>query len=402
MELVSHGAVPGPLASCYRTPMLNHRTIRAFCAVVACLLSACGEEAEPRSWGPMYAEVEDWLWTVGEDDDALGDYQDGDWDPDWDDAPFYGLAFYASAGWSQGDAEYQQRAREAAAHNLEMARAGLEDLTGEFLENISGILYGTLGLIDYIAASGDTTGLETVEDVIGMADSTIDLMGNYVQGYDNYATLTYGPTSISAIFALINLQHAVLLDTDASDGFVESAEAILEAIDTNAWNGTYYLFDPDEEERLDLYPNVAMIIALVRYHQATGDDDALQRAEALYEAIQVLRYTDRPGYYSEYSAETMGAQTGDYTTLSSMNYLSLALALLHQVTGDPGYRAEIDELITDFVQGYLWVPGDGRVYHHWMDGRLAVPDDPEYYCIGCNLQLLYIIWWVHTNLDGTE
>ena len=93
----------------------------------------------------------------------------------------------------------------------------------------------------------------------------------------------------------------------------------------------------------------------------------------------------------------MGAETDDYSTLSSTNYTMLAMALLYQETGHQSYRDEIDMLL-GFVENYLWVEADGCVYHHWMDGALAEPTDPEYYCVGCNLQLLYIIWWVHTNL----
>ena len=143
--------------------------------------------------------------------------------------------------------------------------------------------------------------------------------------------------------------------------------------------------------------NVVMIIALARMYQATTEEPYLQRAEALYDAIQPLRCPDRPGYHSPYSAEVMGATTDDYTTLSSMNYSLFAFALLNQITEKQIYRDEIDSIL-DFIRLYLFVPEDGRVYHHWMDGRLAVPEDPEYYCIGCNLQLLYVIWWIRHHL----
>ena len=28
-----------------------------------------------------------------------------------------------------------------------------------------------------------------------------------------------------------------------------------------------------------------------------------------------------------------------------------------------------------------------------MDGNIAVPEDPEFFCSGCNLQLLYVLWY---------
>mgnify|MGYP006897292372 CR=1 FL=1 len=33
---------------------------------------------------------------------------------------------------------------------------------------------------------------------------------------------------------------------------------------------------------------------------------------------------------------------------------------------------------------------EGKILHHWMNGRAAIPEDPEYFCSGCNLQTLYI------------
>jgi uncharacterized protein YyaL (SSP411 family) len=189
----------------------------------------------------------------------------------------------------------------------------------------------------------------------------------------------------------------VLLDTDASPGYVERARQILERVDTVAWNGSFYQFSRDNVDDLYLYPNVAMMIASVRMFQASGEAAYLERAEEVYQAIQVLKYDDRPGYFSPYSAEVMGAQTDDYTTLSSTNYTLLALALLNEETGQQAYRDELDELVV-FIEEYLWLEGEGQIIHHWMDGRQAIPEDPEYYCIGCNLQLLYILWWVTNTL----
>lgn len=353
--------------------------------------SAVEDEPLPLAYGPMAEEVSLWVWNNG--------YEDGDWDPDWDDAPFYGPAFYASWGWESGHAALQRRASAARDHNLAMAELGLGDLTGVFLENASAIIYGTLGVIEYMAASGDREGIDVVDNVIVNADSFLQLMGNYVNEtmFANYATETYGPTSITAIFSLLLLQHAVLLDTDASGGYVERARQILARVDEVAWNGSFYQFNTENVDDVYLYPNVAMMIASVRMNQATGDAAYLERAEEVYQAIQVLKYDDRPGYFSPYSAASMGAESEDYSTLSSTNYTLLALALLNEETGQEVYREEIDTLVS-FVEDYLWLEGEGQIIHHWMDGRQAVPEDPEYYCIGCNLQLLYILWWVNNTL----
>lgn len=339
--------------------------------------------------GPMFESVEGYVWDHG--------YEDGDWEPDWDDAPFYGTAFYARAGWEWDRPEYRERALEAVVANLERAQAGLDDPSGALIEDVSGIVYGTMGIIDYMDASGDMTPLETVDRVIDVVDGMLTLLGDYAAGFDNYAVRTYGPTSITAVFMMLHLQYALYLDTPRREERIARAEEVVAHVEEVAWNGSSYLFSPERPDELFLYPNVAMMIVHGRLYELTGDEAQLARAEALFDAIEPLRAPDRPGYRSPYSAEVMGAETDDYSTLSSQSYTMLGLGILAEQTGDPRYREAIDWVLS-FVEDYLWVPGDGRIYHHWMDGRLAVPEDPEYYCIGCNLQILYILWWVHAHL----
>ena len=48
----------------------------------------------------------------------------------------------------------------------------------------------------------------------------------------------------------------------------------------------------------------------------------------------------------------MGAQSGDYTTLSSQCYLMLAQMLLYQVSGETSYLQEMDPVL-DFIEQYL-------------------------------------------------
>jgi hypothetical protein len=361
---------------------------RVLLAVVL-LAGSCGETKRPTN-EDVAASVEEMAWVEG--------YADGQWEPDWDDAAFYGPAFYARVGWQDGREDYQQRAREAVEHNLGVLRdaAGSSDA---FLENMTEILYGTLGIMDYMAASGDTAPMADVDTAIDTANTMLHVLSNdYLSGMSNYAMDTYGPTTVTAMMAIVNLQYAVLFDTPREAERIASARTILGRIDEEAWDGTKYLFAPDRPDWLEIYPNIVMMIALVRMYQATGEAPFLERAEALFDAIQPLRCTERPGYKSPYSAEAMGAQTDDYSTLSAMNYTLFAFSLLAQVTGKAVYRDEI-VFVLDFVREYLWVPEDGKVYHHWMDGRLALPTDLEYYCIGCNLQLIYVLWWIRSNLD---
>ena len=69
-----------------------------------------------------------------------------------------------------------------------------------------------------------------------------------------------------------------------------------------------------------------------------------------------------------------------------------ALALLSRLTGKPIYCSELRE-VRRFVEDYLFDGTQGRLLHHWMDGRIAQPTDPEFFCSGCNLQFLYLDWW---------
>jgi hypothetical protein len=199
-------------------------------------------------------------------------------------------------------------------------------------------------------------------------------------------------------------------------------------IDAAAYAGGRYAVGPDRPEVLDLYPNVSMMLLNARLFQLTGIGSYRERAVQAYAAIQPLKLSTAPvRYYSPYSAEAMGATTNDYSTLSSHNYLMLALAVLFEVTSDPAYVTELD-LVLDAMERELYgaycladmhraacgppcdpggvcvagACGPDRcghaVLHHFIDGRPALPSDPEFLCTGCNLQLLYVMWYRQTRL----
>ncbi|MCA9564244.1 MAG: hypothetical protein KC561_12185, partial [Myxococcales bacterium] len=106
-------------------------------------------------------------------------------------------------------------------------------------------------------------------------------------------------------------------------------------------------------------------------------------------------------FRSPYSAEYMGAQTDDYSTLSSQNYLALALTLLYQQSGREEYLDAVRGIL-DFTREWLYDSEQHRILHHWMDGAIAQPDHPEYFCSGCNLQTLYVIWYLYREVLGTS
>jgi hypothetical protein len=93
----------------------------------------------------------------------------------------------------------------------------------------------------------------------------------------------------------------------------------------------------------------------------------------------------------------MGATTDDYSTLSVHNYLTLGLMQMSTLSGDESYLDEAIWLL-DFIRTYLYEPDDALITHHWMDEAIAQPDHFEYFCSGCNLQFLYVVWWLREKV----
>jgi hypothetical protein len=206
---------------------------------------------------------------------------------------------------------------------------------------------------------------------------------------ESYALETYGPTVVTGVVALLNLRYAELLDTARRAARIQSGLKVIEAIDKVAWNGLRYRVRPDDDW-IEIYPNVIMIIANGTAFRVTGEERFRQRCLDVYAGIQPLKDKVKLNYRSPYSAEYMGAQTDDYSTLSSQNYVILSLSMLYELTGEDAYRSEIKD-VAAFIEDYLYQ--DGRILHHWMDGKIAEPTDPEYFCSGCNLQFLYVAWY---------
>jgi len=364
---------------------------------------------------------------------------EGDWKEDFGDSAFYGPAFYAHAGTNDGNQSFLDLARTAHERNLVVINE--EDvLTGDTNE----IAMAALGIIEYIDATGDRSKLAELDLLIEeKINLLVNTLGYYLEpsllGDDDYAMGTYGPTSINGLMALISLQRAYVLGGDEiKSRIVPFAEQVTAKIDERAWNGSYYDFDDGAERPgLFLYPNITMIIVNARLFQLTGKEQYRERALAIHQGIQPLKITEERGwigvgrYRSPYSQISMGAQTDNYTTLSSSNYTMFALMLLYLITDDEQYLEEMNPIL-DFLHDYLmgesclsdFYPDpcqpiceggmDGKacvdntclddvchcgVMHHWMDGRIAIPSDPEFFCDGCNHQLLYLMWYRQNKIE---
>ncbi len=347
--------------------------------------------------------------------------RNGEWVEDYGDAPFYGLAFYSWEGTARQDAAWLSRSARARDYALTVV-----DKPSLLTDDVNEIAMSALGLTDYIAATGDGTPLPALDAVIDQIDGTVKSFGYYIELDLGWAFTTYGATSISGLVGLMNLQYAAVLDNERAAERVAFAQLQLAEIEKKAFNGSFYRFD-SSQEKLYLYPNVTMILYHARLFQLTGEERHRERAVALYQAVQPLRVDMGQGrvrYRSPYSAEYMHAQTEDYATLSSQNYLLFSLMLLHQITGEQAYLTEADAELEALSQELFkpWCLGDLKqrvdacqapcdstetcvvdscqpnscargVLHHWMDGRLAEPQDEEFFCTGCNLQLLYLMWY---------
>ena len=320
----------------------------------------------------------------------------GDWADDFGDAAYYGPAFYVAAGLTYGRADYLSRGHEALDHDIAAIRKANADL-GTLMDTLDEALMAALGLIEVRGIEPGDGGIADLDTFVDDVDTLLDTFNDYVDiDMDSYALKTYGPTAVTAVAALLDLRYAELLKTPRSADRSSHGLKILAAIDAKAWDGTRYVIRPGDAT-VEIYPQVSMIIANVSAYNITGDAKYRDRAVATFQAMQPLKDPVKKCYRSPYSAQYMGAKTDDYTTLSSQNYAVMAFALLYQATSDAQYMTEIGDILA-FLDRYLFV--GGRLLHHWMDGRIAVPSDPEYFCTGCNEQFLYGMWYVEQKLCG--
>ncbi|MBW2460311.1 MAG: hypothetical protein JRH11_01610 [Deltaproteobacteria bacterium] len=370
-------------------------------ALVAFLFAGCGDEpVDPPPPPPeMPEELTDFFETLLVSAEAF-DEVDGQWTEDYGDAPFYGPAIYSRLAAERGDAEMGARAERARGYGRAVLERAIDDRDW-YLANMEEALMAALGLVEYAAASEDQADVPLIDSFVDETNQLIWLFGNYLPTgaeIGSFALTTYGPTSITGGAALLNLQYAYYLDTPRRQDRIDTAQTMVAAIDRNAWDGTRYLFEPDEE-KLYLYPNTMMMLVLCRLAELAADESYLAQAVTVADAIAPLRAEERGGYRSPYSAEYMGAETDDYSTLSSQNYLALAFTLLYAQTRQQRFFDEAI-FVLDLGRTRLYDAEEGKILHHWMDGRIAQPEDREYWCSGCTLQYLYVVWYLAQSIPS--
>jgi hypothetical protein len=358
------------------------------------VLAGCAEDKKPHQ--DMFEAILSHLMT---------EYQttDGNWVEDFGDGSFYGQTFMIPWGVEKRRAEYLE---------LGFLTTGfVNDLINQwkdepllYLDVGDDILMGNLGLYsayeEYDAAcdllvekgSGCTLRKDRLKENIDWSvarwNETIASFDNYIPDMDIYAIYTYGNTVVTALFAVLNAEYARVFPGGGA-AHLEAAELLVEEIHQKVWDEGLqaYRYKP-EVTKLHLYPNIIMMVLYGRLFQLTGEHKYLERSQLLFDSIQPLKDHQRGGYHSPYSMEVMGAQTDDYKTLSSSCYTTLAMMTLYENTADHKYLDEAGEVL-DFIENHLYT--DGKALHHWMDGEMAKPEHLEYYCTGCNLQLLFTI-----------
>ena len=120
-------------------------------SLVPCwLTSACDsdEDGTARVPGDVSEAVEQHLWGAGY-------YSGGDWEPDFNDGAFYGIAFYIREGLEQGNAEYVERAGETMTWNASILQRACREPLSYFAVNLDTVVMAMLGSIEYVAATGE-------------------------------------------------------------------------------------------------------------------------------------------------------------------------------------------------------------------------------------------------------
>jgi hypothetical protein len=360
------------------------------------LAPACGSEEAEDAPAPVappsrHAALRDALVV----DAKAFAFSDGDWEEDLGDAPFFGLGWLTHRKPLEGD--------ELARRDQAVSRARAV-LAGPLLEgDLQDKVMAALGLIDHVAM-GDRSVIGAVDEFVDSLDSLTKTLGDYLEaGADrSWAIRTYGPTAVTALVALLEAQYALYVGGERANERLERAKAIDAKIAERAFGdlGTVrgYAVAPGRAD-LEIYPNVSMMMLKTRLFRITKDEAYRLEARALYAAIQPLKLSDAPARYaSPYASTLVGAKTNDVSTLSSQNYLALALMLLFEITGDQRFVDEADRVLDSIetMRGNYCI-GDATqrcasgLLHHFVDGRLAEPGDGTLFCSGCNLQTLYVL-----------
>ncbi len=374
---------------------------RLVCISLLTVLFACGgsgnnssettppvknEIISPEKLIALHSDLEE---VVAHSMSTSGYFSENNWHQHFGDAYMYGPA-YDLAEWKLTDNEaHYSRACAVLDNNLKLVENDSSDIYGSLIQ-AGPTAMALLGLIEAGQFIDDSRYAEASETLLEKVDALSMLFDDYIEPqFGEFVENSYGPTSLSAIVALVHLEQAFSYPERNREKHINRADKVLDSIHDKVWfeDNSAYRFAP-RDERLTLYPNALMMLAYGRAYQMTKNPKYLERIESIFEGIQPLKDEKGDHYHSPYSAEMMGALDHDYTTLSSQNYLMMALWMAYLASNNLHYLDEIDKIL-GFIKENLVV--DGVIVHHWINGRAATVNDPVTFCSGCNLQTIYIL-----------
>ena len=368
--------------------------MRAHCLVLPLLLASqgCNEPASDAEAAPtpgaIVARHRAMLEAVAATMETPRVFSDGSWHEHYGDGLMFGPAWDLATWARTGEERHRARALQVLEANVAKADAAAADLLGA-LDDLEAVAMALLGLLEAGQFVAVPAHVEAAERLLEPVDAFAAALGDYLEiTAGEFAATTYGPTAISSLVALAHLELALAWPEREAAAHVARAREVLDHIGDRVWDveAGRYRFAPDDE-RLMLYPNATLMVAHARALQLSGDAVHADRVAAIWEGIQGLRAAGGDHYHSPYSRAEADAIDEDYATLSSQNYMMMALWLAWKGTGERRYLEDLT-LILGWIESHLFV--DGVLKHHWVNGRVADESDLYDFCSGCNLQTLYI------------
>ena len=347
------------------------------CLWVPCLmilLFACSEKQDPPTTEPSSAAFSALFESVfGYHFDHVPILPDGDTVGDFGDSTGYGSAALFTLAYQTGREDYREVARKMAGREALL----LQDLS--WLLNIVEVYIGTVGSFKAYEFTQEEAYRNTVERVLDLFNPILENTCDVIFLIDE---IPYGPTTIVGGVAMYNLQYAFSIgETSRTAAYIDQGLDLIRRIDTHAYQADerYYRY-AKRNDTCSAYPNSIMIIALCRAYQVTGNERYIERARAVAETVEARLLDETSGGY--YGAE--GSEEA-YMALSNQNYIIQALLFLAEVTGEATYLSRANRTIA-FVKQYLCEPEEGICYHD-----LRLKHRMDWFCSGCNWQLLYNI-----------
>jgi hypothetical protein len=296
----------------------------------------------------------------------------GDYQRDFGDATCYAPPVLMAHGLATSDSAQIELARAIITREYGLIR----NFSIFFFSNAAEALIGGLGLTEVYGMSPETRLAEETRNLLSLVDSVYDLFNENGLLPKNLASF-YGQTASTAIIVALQLKYLIKIDsTDSARR--ERALKMVKRIEAAAYDSAgFYRWNADDTE-LTLYPNAAMMLVHSLAYHISGDDHHLEMARSMLAAIAPLFRSELDTYLDRES------DPNEYISLSSHNYLALALLHLFDETQDGTYLHTAQRTV-DFIIKRLY--NNGIVYHDLRNNLRAT-----YYCTGCNFQFLFVLW----------